>query len=62
MVNQIHGTAMKHPFQNRTKATTSAVRYWLVWALLLAAIAYGFHRYFEYRNAELDKRIEKLNS
>jgi hypothetical protein len=38
-----------------------AVRYWLVWALLMATIAYGIHRYFEYRNAELDRRIELLN-
>jgi hypothetical protein len=37
------------------------LRYWLVWVALIAAIVYGIHRYFEYRNAELDKRIERLS-
>jgi hypothetical protein len=38
----------------------AGIRYWLPWLLLLAALAIGMHRYFEYRNAELDKRIEQL--
>lgn len=38
------------------------LRYWLLWALLLAALAYGVHRYFEYRNAELDRRLEQLEN
>lgn len=42
------------------KETHSAVRYWLLWVLLIAGLAYGIHRYFEYRNAELDKRLELL--
>ncbi len=53
---------MKKQSQKRTVATSFALRYWLVWTLLLASIAYGFHRYFEYRNRELDMRIEKLNN
>jgi hypothetical protein len=39
----------------------AGIRYWLPWLLLLVALAIGIHRYFEYRNAELDKRIEQLN-
>jgi|GEM_PF-6809912 len=38
----------------------TAVRYWLPWLLLMLGLAYGIHRYFEYRDAELDKRIEHL--
>lgn len=40
---------------------SATLRYWLAWALLLIGLAYGLHRYFEYRNAELDRRIEQLN-
>ncbi len=40
---------------------SAAIRFWLPWLLLTVAIAYGIHRYFEYRNAELDKRIELLD-
>lgn len=38
----------------------ATLRYWLFWALLLAALAFGINRYFEYRISELDKRIELL--
>ncbi len=41
-------------------ALPPAVRYWLFWGLLMAGLAYGFHRYFEYRDRELDKRLEQL--
>ncbi|MBK9016597.1 MAG: hypothetical protein IPM82_22365 [Saprospiraceae bacterium] len=51
---------MKKQCQKRSVATSFAVRYWLVWAMLLAAIAYGFHCYFEYRDAQLEKRLERL--
>ncbi|MBK9016242.1 MAG: hypothetical protein IPM82_20450 [Saprospiraceae bacterium] len=37
-----------------------ALRYWLAWALVVAALFYAMHRYFEYRNSELDKRLEQL--
>lgn len=33
----------------------------LLWALLFAALFYGMHRYFEYRDRELDKRLERLH-
>jgi hypothetical protein len=49
-----HGRKLK-PFTG-----LEALRYWLLWALLIAALAYGVHRYFEYRNTELDKRLEQL--
>lgn len=39
-----------------------ALRYWLVWALVVAALFYAMHRYFEYRNCELDKRLEQLQA
>ncbi len=42
------------------KETLSTLRYWLLWGLFIALLAYGIHRYFEYRNAELDKRLELL--
>jgi hypothetical protein len=38
------------------------LRYWLPWLLVIIALAYGMHRYFEYRNKELDKRIERLGN
>ena len=37
-----------------------ALRYWLFWGLLIAGLAYGIHCYFEYRNQELDARLERL--
>jgi hypothetical protein len=42
-------------------AGLSPLRYWLVWGLLVLVLAYGIHRYFEFRNAALDRRIELLN-
>ncbi|MBI5915911.1 MAG: hypothetical protein HY842_11075 [Bacteroidetes bacterium] len=45
----------------RTKKTYwSALRYWLAWALVVAVLGYGLHRYFEHRNQELDKRLEQI--
>ena len=37
-----------------------SLRYALFWIVLMAAILYGIHRYFEYRTQELDKRIELM--
>lgn len=34
----------------------------LAWMLLVLVLFYGMHRYFEYRNRELDKRLEQLRS
>lgn len=42
----------------RKKLNYPAIRYWLFWVLFVAVLAYGAHRYFEYRNMELDKRLE----
>lgn len=42
------------------KANYSALRYWLLWGLLIGGLMYGFHLYLEYRNHELDKRLEQL--
>lgn len=39
----------------------SVLRYWLPWVLLVLGLTYGIHRYFEYRDAQLDKRLELLN-
>ena len=36
------------------------VRYWLLWLLLVAGLAVAIHAYFEYRQAELDRRLELL--
>lgn len=36
--------------------------YWLVWSILISAMIYGIHCYFEYRNHELDKRLEQLQN
>lgn len=44
------------------KPNYPALRYWLFWGLLMCGLAYGIHRYFEYRNHELDKRLELLGS
>lgn len=40
----------------------STFRYWLLWALLIAVLAIGINAYFDYRNRELDKRIERLKT
>ena len=42
------------------KPDYQTLRYWLFWGLLIAGLAYGIHCYFEYRNHELDKRLEQL--
>ena len=42
------------------KTDWPAIRFWLAWVLLVAVLFYGMHRYFEYRNRELDKRLEQL--
>ena len=42
------------------KSIYPAIRYWLVWALLIGGLLYGIHRYFEYRNMELDRRLERI--
>ena len=39
----------------------STFRYWLLWALLIAVLAIGINAYFDYRNRELDKRLEQIN-
>jgi len=36
------------------------IAYWLVFGALVAGLAYGVHQYFEYRNRELDRRLEQL--
>ena len=46
--------------QARLQHRLSSLRYWLFGGLLIAALAYGIHRYFEYRTHELDKRLELL--
>ena len=56
MVKSIHIMATK----KETPKGLSPLRYWLVWGLLVAALAYGMHRYFEYRNGGLDRRNEQL--
>jgi len=39
-----------------------ALLHWLTWSLWVAVLFYGMHCYFEYRNQELDKRLEQLHS
>lgn len=56
MQNSVQLTTMG----NQDTNWKTAVRYWLPWLLLMLGLAYGIHRYFEYRDAELDKRIEHL--
>jgi len=34
----------------------------LVWLLLVLAVFYGMHRYFEYRAQELDRRLEQMRT
>lgn len=48
--------------EHRKKTTASAICFRLAWLLLVVALFYGLHRYFEYRNQELDKRLERLRS
>jgi hypothetical protein len=56
MHNSVQLSSMEH--QNSNWKT--AVRYWLPWLLLMLGLAYGIHRYFEYRDAQLDKRLEQM--
>ena len=52
-------TVLKMAFLKH-KPIYPAIRYWLACALLIAGLAYGIHRYFEYRNVELDRRLEMI--
>jgi len=38
----------------------STVRYWLFWILFLTALTIGINAYFDFRNRELDKRLEQI--
>lgn len=49
-----------HSTGNSKSHNRTSLRYWLAWALVVAALFYAMHRYFEYRNGELDKRLEQL--
>ena len=42
------------------KINKASIRYWIWWGLCLGLFAYGVDRYLEYRNQELDKRLEQL--
>ncbi len=44
------------------KKIAADVRYWLGWLLLFAALALAMHGYLDYRNRELDKRLERLKT
>ena len=46
--------------EKKKKTDWPALRYWLAWALVVAVLGYGLHRYFEHRNQELDKRLEQI--
>lgn len=39
----------------------STTRYWLFWVLLLTVLGLGINAYFDFRNRELDKRLEQIN-
>lgn len=54
----INDTLKMTPFEK--KSFYPVIRYWLFWALLIGGFLYGVHRYFEYRNMELDKRLERI--
>lgn len=41
--------------------TVSSVRYWLFWISLIAILGVGINAYFDFRNRELDKRLEQIN-
>jgi len=44
-----------------SSATSSTIRYWLFWVLLIAVLGLGINAYFDFRNRELDKRLEQIN-
>jgi len=50
--------SVRHP---GTPDTFSTLRYWLFWVLLIAVLGLGINAYFDFRNRELDKRIEQIN-
>ncbi|MCC6724877.1 MAG: hypothetical protein IT258_10230 [Saprospiraceae bacterium] len=45
---------------DQRKINYPVIRNWMVSLLLIAGFLYGVHRYFEYRNMELDKRLELI--
>ncbi|MBL7796687.1 MAG: hypothetical protein JNJ90_09310 [Saprospiraceae bacterium] len=50
------------PIQHPTPpAMFSTTRYWLFWVLLLTVLGLGINAYFDFRNRELDKRLEQIN-
>ncbi len=53
----------RNPFQHKTWLPSEwkkVLVHWLVWLLLAAGLFYGMNRYFEYRERQLDKRLEQL--
>ncbi|MBV6442688.1 MAG: hypothetical protein EPGJADBJ_04409 [Saprospiraceae bacterium] len=53
-------TSDKNNHPNTGHEKVQAWGYWLFWIVFIAALVYGIHCYFEYRNRELDKRLEQL--
>lgn len=56
---QTHFDSPQPPRRHRSEAAL-AVRFWLGWLLLVLGLAFAIHAYFEYRNHELDKRLENV--
>lgn len=52
----------RHVRHTQPGGSSFALRYWLFWGLLVAVLAYSINRYFDYRNRELDKRLEQINT
>lgn len=52
--------AMPTTDKYKSRIKIQELRYWLFWLLFVVAVAYGVHCYIEYRNLELDKRLERL--
>ena len=44
-----------------TPTTYDSIRYWLIWTLIIAVFAVGINAYFDFRNRELDKRLEQIS-
>lgn len=54
-----HNDSKQHG-SGQSMLNAKTLRCWIISILLLALFGFAMHEYFEYRNRELDKRLEQI--